>query len=63
MRSGIVCHGAAIPAAPRSSRWRKLELLANIVLLPLPPYSLELNPMENVWDYLRAKQTLRRRLG
>jgi hypothetical protein len=25
----------------------------NIVLLHLPPYSPELNPMENVWDYLR----------
>jgi len=25
----------------------------NIVLLPLPPYAPELNPMENVWDYLR----------
>ena len=25
-----------------------------IVLLPLPAYAPELNPMENVWDYLRA---------
>ncbi len=25
----------------------------NIVLLHLPPYSPELNPMENVWDYLQ----------
>ena len=25
----------------------------NITLLPLPPYSPELNPMENVWHYLR----------
>ncbi|NVN10663.1 transposase [Nguyenibacter vanlangensis] len=25
----------------------------NIRLLSLPPYSPELNPMENVWDYLR----------
>jgi hypothetical protein len=25
-------------------------------LLPLPPYSPELNPMENVWDYLRQNQ-------
>jgi transposase len=23
------------------------------ILLPLPPYSPELNPMEKVWDYLR----------
>jgi transposase len=26
------------------------------VLLPLPPYAPELNPMENVWDYLRANK-------
>ena len=26
----------------------------NIALLPIPPYSPELNPMENVWDYLRG---------
>jgi hypothetical protein len=29
---------------------------ANITLLPLPPYSPELNPMENVWDYLRGNK-------
>lgn len=28
----------------------------NIVLLHLPPYSPELNPMENVWAYLRANK-------
>jgi hypothetical protein len=26
----------------------------NIVLLPLPPYAPELNPVENVWEFLRA---------
>jgi transposase len=25
----------------------------NISLLPLPPYSPELNPVENIWQYLR----------
>ena len=35
----------------------------NIVLLRLPPYSPELNPMENVWDYLQPEQTLRPGLG
>ena len=28
----------------------------NITLLPLPPYSPELNPMENIWDYLRGNK-------
>jgi transposase len=28
----------------------------NITLLPLPPYAPELNPMENVWEYLRANK-------
>ena len=26
----------------------------HISLLPLPPYSPELNPVENVWQFLRA---------
>jgi transposase len=28
----------------------------NITLLPLPPYAPELNPVENVWAYLRANK-------
>ena len=28
----------------------------NITLLKLPPYAPELNPMENVWHYLRANK-------
>jgi hypothetical protein len=31
----------------------KLEIPANITLLPLPPRSPELNPVENVWQFLR----------
>lgn len=31
----------------------------NINLLPLPPYAPELNPMENVWQYLRANKLSR----
>jgi hypothetical protein len=29
---------------------------ANVTLLPLPAYAPELNPMENVWDYLRSNK-------
>lgn len=28
----------------------------NLTLLPLPPYSPELNPVENIWQYLRQNQ-------
>ena len=34
----------------------KLRVPDNISLLPLPPYSPELNPVENVWQYLRQNQ-------
>jgi transposase len=32
----------------------KLIVPDNIVLLPLPPYAPELNPTENIWQYLRG---------
>lgn len=31
----------------------KLDLPDNISLLPLPSYSPELNPVENIWQFLR----------
>jgi hypothetical protein len=31
----------------------QLKLPDNIVLLPLPPYAPELNPVENVWEFMR----------
>jgi transposase len=31
----------------------RLVVPANLALLHLPPYSPELNPVENVWQYLR----------
>ncbi len=31
----------------------KLDVPANVTLLPLPPRSPELNPVENVWQFLR----------
>jgi transposase len=36
--------------------WHKaheLTVPANMRLLPLPPYSPELNPAERVWEYIR----------
>jgi transposase len=47
----LVCDGAG---------WhqpgRRLRVPPNITLLRLPPYAPELNPMENVWAYLRANK-------
>lgn len=33
---------------------RSLAVPENVTLLPLPPYSPELNPVERVWAYLRS---------
>jgi len=44
----LVLDGAGWHSSPR------LDVPDNIVLLPLPPYSPELNPIENVWEFLRA---------
>ena len=32
----------------------KLDVPDNITLMPLPPRSPELNPVENIWQYMRA---------
>jgi DDE superfamily endonuclease len=32
----------------------RLRVPDNITLLPLPPYAPELNPIENLWEYLRG---------
>jgi hypothetical protein len=34
-------------------RANDLRVPKNMVLIPLPPYSPELNPVEHIWDYLR----------
>ena len=51
----LVCDGAA---------WRqtggRLRIPDNIPLLPLPRYSPQFNPIENVWAYLRVNQLNRR---
>ena len=31
-----------------------VEVPTNVSLIPLPPYSPELNPIENLWHYLRS---------
>ena len=44
----LVLDGAGWHSSPR------LTLPDNIVWLPLPPYAPELNPMENVWEFMRG---------
>jgi transposase len=39
-----------------SHRSRDLVIPENMRLLPLPPYSPELNPQEHLWDELREKE-------
>ena len=34
---------------------KELKIPKNITLIPLPPYSPELNPMEQVWQWLKRK--------
>ena len=51
----VVCDGAGW-----HQRGKRLVVPDNITLLPLPPYAPELNPMENVWDYLRGNKLSRR---
>jgi hypothetical protein len=47
----LVCDGAGWHQAGQ-----RLTVPSNITLLRLPPYAPELNPMENVWEYLRANK-------
>lgn len=35
---------------------KHLAVPNNITLVPLPPYAPELNPVENVWEYLRGNK-------
>jgi len=44
----LICDGAGW-----HQQGKLLTIPNNIVLLPLPPYSPELNVMENIWSYLR----------
>lgn len=47
----LVCDGAGW-----HQTGQRLTVPSNITLLHLPPYAPELNPIENVWQYLRANQ-------
>jgi len=40
-----------------------LKVPENITIVPLPPYSPELNPMENLWHYLRSHYWSNRTFG
>ena len=54
------CGAAIIMPTVNTAAWHQTggELMVpdNITLLPLPSYAPELNPMENVWEYLRANK-------
>jgi transposase len=55
-----VAPGAHAVVVLDGAGWHKpggeLRLPANLTLLPLPPYAPELNPVENVWEYLRGNR-------
>lgn len=54
--SGCVSVGAIAVLVLDKAGWHtsvRLTLPDNIVLLPLPPYAPELNPAENVWEFMR----------
>jgi transposase len=51
----LVCDGAGW-----HQTGQRLTVPKNLTLLRLPPYSPELNPIENVWEYLRGNQLSRR---
>jgi hypothetical protein len=57
--SGQVAPGAHAILVLDKAGWHGAAELAvpdNLTLLPLPSYSPELNPVENVWQYLRQNQ-------
>jgi transposase len=55
--SGEVDPGDLVVLIMDQAGWHKsgaLEVPDNIVILYLPPYSPELNPVENLWGYMRG---------
>jgi putative transposase len=59
-----VCDGSHAVLVCDGAGWhqtgQRLIVPQNVTLLRLPPYSPELNPIENVWQYLRGNQLSRR---
>ena len=54
-----VAHGAHTMLIFDGAGWhgaKSLQVPDNITFVKLPPYSPELNPMENVWAYLQSKK-------
>ena len=47
-------HGVVVLDRATWHRSRDLKIPSNLSLLHLPPYSPELNPMENVYNYLKS---------
>lgn len=45
----LICDGAGWHQSGQ-----RLTVPGNVTLLRLPPYAPELNPIENVWEYLRG---------
>lgn len=45
----MICDGASAHGD------KAMELPENIIMAKLPPYSPELNPVENIWDEVREK--------
>ena len=58
--SRLVAPGAHAVVTLDGAGWHqtggKLRVPDNVSLLPLPPYAPELNPVENVWQFLRQNQ-------
>lgn len=53
---GLVTTGAHALLMVDQAAWHttdKLMVPENITLVPLPPRSPELNPMENIWQFMR----------
>jgi hypothetical protein len=59
-----VCTGSHAVLVCDGAGWhqtgQRLTVPDNVTLLRLPPYSPELNPIENVWQYLRGNKLSRR---